>query len=92
MDAKLRAEFGRRVRELRQGRELSLEELAHQAGLNWSYVGSVERGERNPGLESIARLAGGLGISITELFAPFVNIPSVPPPRRLPRRRRGRLP
>jgi len=52
----LRAAFGRRVRELRKQLRLSQEELAHRAGLHWTYVGGIERGERNPALVNIGRL------------------------------------
>ncbi|KXZ61395.1 anaerobic benzoate catabolism transcriptional regulator [Microbacterium laevaniformans] len=52
-----------RVRELRQSAGLSQEQLAHQAGLDRSYVGQVERGERNVSLDNIHRLAEALGVS-----------------------------
>ncbi|WP_296192661.1 helix-turn-helix transcriptional regulator [uncultured Microbacterium sp.] len=56
-----RAAFGARVRELRTAAGLSQEELAHRAGLDRSYVGQVERGERNISLDNIHRIAGALG-------------------------------
>ncbi|WP_231860802.1 helix-turn-helix domain-containing protein [Microbacterium laevaniformans] len=58
-----RKAFGMRVRELRQSAGLSQEQLAHQAGLDRSYVGQVERGERNVSLDNIHRLAEALGVS-----------------------------
>ena len=42
--------FGRRVRELRKVRGFSQEELAHRADIHWTYLGGIERGERNPAL------------------------------------------
>ena len=60
--------FGERVRQLRKARGWSQEEFAHQAGLDRSYVGGVERGERNISLENICLLAAGLGINPGELF------------------------
>jgi len=52
--------IGRRVRKLRVGIGLSQEALAEVAGLHRTYVGSVERGERNVSLENIVRLARAL--------------------------------
>lgn len=69
LGAALRAAFGRRVREVRLAREISQEELAHRSGLDRSYVGQVERGERNLTLESIYKLAEGLGVPIAELVS-----------------------
>lgn len=47
--------FGRRVREVRAERGLSQEALADLAGLHRTYVGGIERGERNPNVERIAK-------------------------------------
>lgn len=63
--------FGDAVRRARAAAGLTQEDLADKAGLDRSYVGGVERGERNPTLEVIAKLAKGLGISLSELFAGF---------------------
>lgn len=62
------ATFGHRLREVRLGCEVSQEELAHRSGLDRSYVGQVERGERNLTLENIYRLAEGLGVPPAELI------------------------
>ena len=59
--------FGRRVRQLRRERGFSQEELAHRAGLHYTYVGGIERGERNPALVNIGRIAAALGVSVGEL-------------------------
>ena len=56
-----RALFGQRVRELRLKLEMSQESLANVFGLHRTYVGSIERGERNVSLENIVRLARALG-------------------------------
>jgi transcriptional regulator with XRE-family HTH domain len=53
---------------MRKVRGLSQEELAHLAGLDRSYVGAVERGERNLGLDNLHRLADALGCPVRELF------------------------
>jgi len=60
--------FGRRIRELRQAKGWSQEELANRAKRHWTYVGGVERGERNPTLQVIASLAKALGVKISDLF------------------------
>jgi DNA-binding XRE family transcriptional regulator len=64
----LRAVFGRRVRELRKARGFSQEELAHRAGIHWTYLGGIERGERNPALVNIVRIARALKVPVAELF------------------------
>lgn len=63
-----RRAFGARVRQLREDRSLSQEGLAELAGLHRTYVGSIERGERNPSLDAIHALADGLGVRVGELF------------------------
>lgn len=63
-----RRAFGARVRELRLARGLSQEALAHEAGIDRTYVGGVERGERNLALDNIWRVADALGVSPRELF------------------------
>lgn len=60
--------FGARIRGLRKRRGLSQEALALQAGLDRTYIGGVERGERNISLENIAKLATALKVSLPELF------------------------
>jgi transcriptional regulator with XRE-family HTH domain len=67
----LRAAFGRRVRELRHRLDLSQEELAERAGLHWTYVGGIERGERNPALVNIGKLARALRVSLAEFWSSF---------------------
>lgn len=61
--------FGEAVRKERVAAGLTQEELADQSGLDRSYVGGVERGERNPTLGVIEKIAKGLGISLAELFS-----------------------
>jgi transcriptional regulator with XRE-family HTH domain len=63
-----RAAFGQRVRELRLERDQSQEGLAHAAGLDRSYVGGVERGERNVSLDNIYRLAAALAAPASSLL------------------------
>lgn len=64
----VKALFGKRVRELRKRRSWSQEEFAHHVGLDRSYMGGVERGERNVSLENICLIAKALDVSPAELF------------------------
>jgi len=64
----IQKKFGRRVRELRLEHGWTQEELAHRCGRHWTYIGGVERGERNPTLIVIADLAKALKIPIAEFF------------------------
>lgn len=60
--------FGNRLRELRQEQCLTQEELAYRAGLNRTYVGDIERGEKNITLGSMDKLAKALGIKLRDFF------------------------
>ncbi len=60
--------FGDRVRQLRKSRGWSQEDFAHRVGLDRSYMGGVERGERNVSLENICLIASALGLPPAELF------------------------
>jgi len=60
--------FGKRIRELRKERELSQIELAAKVGIDRSYIGFLERGERNPSLEMIAKIAEALDVTPDELL------------------------
>lgn len=67
-DALLRA-FGDAVRARRTELGLSQEALAHEVGLHRTYIGGIERGERNVGLVNLFRLAGTLDMSASELMS-----------------------
>jgi len=60
--------FGKRVRELRLETGLSQEAFAEKCDLDRTYIGSIERGERNLSLRNIEAVARGLGISLAELM------------------------
>lgn len=65
----LRVQFGDRVRELRLKKGVSQEALADLAGLHRTYLGGIERGERNPSLVNIGRIAEALDVPVAQLFA-----------------------
>ena len=62
------AAFGHCVRELRTKRGLSQEALASACGLDRTYIGGVERGERNISLVNIHKIADALHVPVRELF------------------------
>ncbi|HEY3324354.1 MAG TPA: helix-turn-helix transcriptional regulator [Planctomycetota bacterium] len=64
----LKRVFGEAVRALRLKRGFSQEALAHEAGLHRTYVGAIERGERNVSLVNISRLAHALGVTPSRLM------------------------
>ncbi|WP_344200168.1 helix-turn-helix transcriptional regulator [Aeromicrobium alkaliterrae] len=60
--------MGERIRARRKQQGVSQEDLAHAAGLDRSYVGAVERGERNLGIDNLHRLAEALRCEARELL------------------------
>lgn len=67
MDIKLLV--GKRVKQLRNEREISQEELANLAGLDRTYITSVECGKRNISIVNIEKLANALHVSLKEFFS-----------------------
>lgn len=59
--------FGERVRERREDLGLSQEGLASRSGVHWTFLGQVERGQRNLNLHNLLKLAAGLGVDPGEL-------------------------
>lgn len=66
MDASER--LGENVLRIRQRRKLSQEDLADLAGINRSQISLIENGRRQPGIETVVRLAGALEVPIASLF------------------------
>ncbi len=64
----LRDVLAKNMRKLRAARELSQEALADAAGLHRTYLGGVERSERNISIDNIARIATSLGVEPWELL------------------------
>ena len=65
----LRKNFGYRVRELRKATGLSQEAFADKVGFARTYMSRIETGAANPSLDAIQVLAGGLKVTVAELFA-----------------------
>ncbi len=67
-DKALLVKVGKRIRKLRLVIDLSQEKLAFKSGLDRTYIGSVERGERNISVINLNKVCAALDISIAELF------------------------
>ncbi len=67
-EAQIQKHFGQRVRELRKEKGLSQEALALACHLDRTYIGGVERGERNISLINIHTIAAALSVPATELL------------------------
>ena len=63
-----RVQLGKTVRQKRLSLGLSQEALGEKADLHWTYIGGIERGERNVSLVNIVRIARALGIAPAKLF------------------------
>ncbi len=68
MKKEILIKFGKKVREIRVRQNLSQEKLATKAGVHRTYIGMIERAEKNITLENIEKVAKALGLSVKELF------------------------
>ena len=66
--SELSVTIGKRIRNFRTSQKMSQEELAEKCDLHPTYIGQVERGEKNATLESISKIATGLSVSLSTLF------------------------
>ena len=67
MGKSINVKFGEKIREERLKRNLSQEELAARAGVHRTYIGMIERADKNITLGNIEKLAKALGVPIEEL-------------------------
>ena len=65
---KILIEFGEKIRELRKEQGISQEELSYKADLHRTYIGMIERAEKNITLINIEKIALALNVDIKELF------------------------
>lgn len=68
MKSDILIKFGNRVREERLKQELSQESFAEKVGVHRTYIGMIERAEKNITIENIEKIANALNINISELF------------------------
>lgn len=66
-------DFGKKLRALRKQRGYSQEGFSLLVDLDRTYVGGIERGERNPGLKVIIRIADTLNVPVSDLFSESAN-------------------
>ena len=64
----VRTRFGRRVRQLRRQRDLTLEQLGERAKVSDKFVQSIETGRQSPTIDTVEKLARGLGVGLHELL------------------------
>lgn len=82
------ATFGERVKTRREALGLSQEALAHRCHVHWTFLGQVERGQRNLNLHNLLKIAAGLGVDPGELVHGLTPPdPDPQPAKRSPRRR-----
>ena len=60
--------LGRRIRSLRNTREWTQEQLGAEAGINYKFLGEIERGQQNPSFNVLIKIADALGVELMELF------------------------
>lgn len=65
---KINEKVGKRIRRIRKQMRLSQEELADRAGMHLSTLGRIERGESNPPVHTVSKIAKALKTSVDELF------------------------
>lgn len=70
-DRDLLKNLGRQLRKLREQTGKSQDTLANDSGLHRTYIGAVERGERNPTIVTLSRYAAGLGLTVSDLVDGF---------------------
>jgi transcriptional regulator with XRE-family HTH domain len=84
-----RRRLGERIRRLREAKGLSQEAFAERCDLHRTYVGAIERGERNFAIDNLEKIAAALGLSLSDLLD-FSVAPEATAAPRKPRRRHQR--
>jgi transcriptional regulator with XRE-family HTH domain len=73
MTTDIRAVLGQNIRRFRTDKGWSQERLALEVGIHRTYIGGIERGERNVSVANVQRIADGLGVFAFELLKPPVS-------------------
>jgi transcriptional regulator with XRE-family HTH domain len=68
MTEEIRTKFGKRLRRLRRMQDVTQEQLSEKSGVSSDFISQIERGLNSPSLDTIQKLADGLGVPIEELF------------------------
>tara|TARA_R110002012_G_C11673634_1_gene613374 strand:- start:6625 stop:6843 length:219 start_codon:yes stop_codon:yes gene_type:complete len=68
IESEILNKFGERVRQLRKQKDISQEELAHRADLHRTYIGMIERAEKNITLLNIEKIANALEVKVSEIL------------------------
>lgn len=71
----IQTELGLRIRSYRKQQGLSQEKLAELCSLHPTYIGQIERGEKNATIESLFHIAAGLGVTLSKLLEHLEDIP-----------------
>ena len=61
-------QLGQRIQAARRGKGWTQEDLAHHAGLDFSYLNQLENGKRNPSLATLHKIATALGVTLKDLI------------------------
>lgn len=67
--SKILERYGQRIKELRKHKNLTQEKLAEKAKLHYTYIGTVERGEKNISMINIEKISKALGVSLARFFS-----------------------
>jgi len=67
--------LGQRIREMRKSKNLTQEDLAHESDIDRSYIGGVERGERNLSFEKLCQIAQALRCDVAALTKDLPEAP-----------------
>ena len=68
MKSKINTQFGLRIVELRKNAGISQDELAFRSNIHRAYMGTIERGEKSVTLNTVEKIASGLGVKVKDLF------------------------
>lgn len=69
--------IGKNVKEYRQNRNMTQEGLGEKAELHYTYIGQVERGEKNPSLTALEKIADALNIGLDKLLVDYDLSPEI---------------